>query len=78
MSDDWTPEKHLAEVALSALSEGLHAISHGNQLYDLRGLREQVDLLSKWAIAHNDPMGGYSERLSWLCGCSTTGRLPGL
>jgi hypothetical protein len=57
MSDDRTPEEQLAEVALAALSGGLYALEHDNQLHELRQLREQLDLLSKWAIAHNDPDG---------------------
>ena len=32
MSDDRTPEEQLAEVALAALSEGLYAFEHENQL----------------------------------------------
>lgn len=56
MSDDRTPEKQLAEVALAALSGGLYALEHDNQL-QLPQLREQLDLLSKWAITHNDPDG---------------------
>jgi len=57
MSDDRMPEEQLAEVALAALSGGLYAIEHDNQFHELRQLREQLDLLSKWAIAHNDPEG---------------------
>jgi hypothetical protein len=57
MSDDRTPEEQLAEVALAALSGGLYALEHDKQLHELRQLREQLDLLSKWAIAHNDPDG---------------------
>ncbi|MGO8966061.1 hypothetical protein [Mycobacterium sp.] len=57
MSDDRTPEEQLAEVALAALSGGLFALEHDDQLHELRQLREQLDLLSKWAIAHNDPDG---------------------
>jgi hypothetical protein len=57
MSDDRTPEEELAEVALAALSGGLFALEHDDQLHELRQLREQLDLLSKWAIAHNDPDG---------------------
>jgi len=51
------PEEQLAEVALAALSGGLYALEHDNQFHELRQLREQLDLLSKWAIAHNDPEG---------------------
>ena len=57
MSDDRTPEEQLAEVALAALSGGLYALEHDDQLHELRQLREQLDLVSKWAIAHNDPDG---------------------
>jgi hypothetical protein len=57
MSDDRMPEEQLAEVALAALSGGLYALEHDNQFHELRQLREQLDLLSKWAIAHNDPEG---------------------
>lgn len=56
MSDDRTPEKQLAEVALAALSGGLYVLEHDNQ-FQLPQLREQLDLLSKWAITHNDPDG---------------------
>lgn len=56
MSDDLTPEKQLAEVALAALSEGLYAFEHQNQL-QAQQLREQLDLLGKWAVTHNDPNG---------------------
>jgi hypothetical protein len=52
MSDD-----QIKEAALTALSEGLYALEHDNQFHELRQLREQLDLLSKWAIAHNDPDG---------------------
>ena len=51
------PEEQLAEVALAALSGGLYTLEHDNQFHELRQLREQLDLLSKWAIAHNDPEG---------------------
>ena len=44
MSDDQTPEDQLAEVALAALSEGLYAFEHDNQL-QAQQLREQLDLL---------------------------------
>jgi hypothetical protein len=57
VSDDRTPEEQLAQVALAALSGGLFALEHDDQLDELRRLREQLDLLSKWAIAHNDPDG---------------------
>jgi hypothetical protein len=56
VSDDLTPEKQLAEVALAALSEGLYAFEHQNQL-QAQQLREQLDLLGKWAVTHNDPDG---------------------
>jgi hypothetical protein len=56
VSDDLTPEKQLAEVALAALSEGLYAFEHQNQL-QTQQLREQLDLLGKWAVTHNHPDG---------------------
>ena len=56
MSDQRTPEEQLAEVALAALSEGLYAFEHDNQL-QAQQLREQLDLLGKWAVTHNDPDG---------------------
>ena len=56
MTDDQTPEKQLAEMALAALSEGLYAFEHQNQL-QAQQLREQLDLLGKWAVTHNDPDG---------------------
>ena len=52
-----TPGERLAEVALAALSEGLYAFEHDSQFHELRRLREQLDQLGKWAIAHNDPDG---------------------
>jgi hypothetical protein len=55
--DDRTPEGQMAELALAALSGGLFALEHDDQLHELRQLRVQLDLLSKWAIAHNDPDG---------------------
>jgi hypothetical protein len=58
VSDDGTPEERQAEAAaLAALSGGLYALEHDPQFHELRQLREQLDLLSKWAIAHNDPEG---------------------
>ena len=44
-------------MALAALSGGLFALEHDDQLHELRQLREQLDLLGKWAITHNDPDG---------------------
>jgi hypothetical protein len=55
MTDDRMPEEQLAEVALAALSGGLYALEHDNP--ELPQLREQLDMLAKWAIAHNDPDG---------------------
>jgi hypothetical protein len=54
MSEGQTPEEQLAEVALAALSGGLFAFEHDNQL-QAQQLREQLDLLGAWAKAHNDP-----------------------
>jgi hypothetical protein len=57
VSDGGTPEEQPREAALAALSGGLYALEHDPQFHELRQLREQLDLLSKWAIAHNDPEG---------------------
>ena len=56
MTDDQPPEKQLAEMALAALSEGLYAFEHQNQL-QAQQLQEQLDLLGHWARTHNDPDG---------------------
>jgi hypothetical protein len=56
MSDDRRPEDQLLDVALAALSDGLYAFEHDNQA-QAQQLREQLDLLGKWAVTHNDPDG---------------------
>jgi hypothetical protein len=63
MSDDRAPERHLAEVALTALSEGLlHALQHDEQFHEMRRsefqlLAGQLDQLSRWAFEHSEIAG---------------------
>jgi hypothetical protein len=78
MSDDRTPEEQLAEVALAALSGGLYALEHDNQLHELRQLREQLDLLSKWAIAHNDPDGRMLASVAMALRLLNNGAITGI
>jgi hypothetical protein len=78
MSDDRTPEEQLAEVALAALSGGLYALEHDNQLHELRQLREQLDLLSKWAIAHNDPDGRMLASVAMAVRLLNNGAITGI
>jgi hypothetical protein len=78
MSDDRTPEEQLAEVALAALSGGLYALEHDNQLHELRQLREQLDLLSKWAIAHNDPDGRMLANIAMALRLLNNGAITGI
>jgi hypothetical protein len=78
MSDDRTPEEQLAEVALAALSGGLYALEHDNQLHELRQLREQLDLLSKWAIAHNDPDGRMLASIAMALRLLNNGAITGM
>jgi hypothetical protein len=78
MSDDRTPEEQLAEVALAALSGGLYALEHDKQLHELRQLREQLDLLSKWAIAHNDPDGRMLASIAMALRLLNNGAITGM
>ena len=78
MSDERTPEEQLAEVALAALSGGLYALEHDNQLHELRQLREQLDLLSKWAIAHNDPDGRMLASVAMAVRLLNNGAITGI
>jgi hypothetical protein len=78
MSDDRTPEEQLAEVALAALSGGLFALEHDDQLHELRQLREQLDLLSKWAIAHNDPDGRMLASIAMALRLLNNGAITGM
>ncbi|HME18079.1 MAG TPA: hypothetical protein VKG83_22020 [Mycobacterium sp.] len=77
MSDDLTPEKQLAEVALAALSEGLYAFEHQNQL-QAQQLREQLDLLGKWAMAHNDPDGRMLQSVAMALRLLSNGGITGI
>ncbi len=78
MSDDRTPEEQLAEVALAALSGGLYALEHDNRLHELRQLREQLDLLSKWAVAHNDPDGRMLASVAMALRLLNNGAITGM
>jgi hypothetical protein len=78
MSDDRTPEQQLAEVALAALSGGLFAFEHDDQLNELRQLREQLDLLAKWAIAHNDPDGRMLASVAMALRLLNNGAITGM
>jgi len=78
MSDDRTPEEQLAEVALAALSGGLFALEHDDQFHELRQLREQLDLLSKWAIKHNDPDGRMLASVSMALRLLSNGAITGM
>jgi hypothetical protein len=78
VSDDRTPQEQLAEVALAALSGGLFAFEHDDQLHELRQLREQLDLLSKWAIAHNDPDGRMLASVAMALRLLSNGAITGI
>jgi hypothetical protein len=75
MSDDRTPEKQMAEVALAALSGGLYALEHDNELPHLR---DQLDLLSKWAIKHNDPDGRMLASIAMALRLLNNGAITGI
>jgi hypothetical protein len=77
MSDDHTPEQ-MAEVALAALSGGLFALEHDDHFHELWQLREQLDLLSKWAIAHNDPDGRMLASIAMALRLLNNGAITGM
>jgi hypothetical protein len=77
MSDDQTPEDQLAQVALAALSEGLYAFEHDNQL-QAQQLREQLDLLGRWAMTHNDPDGRMLQSVAMALRLLTNGGITGI
>jgi hypothetical protein len=77
MSDDRTPEEQLAEVALAALSEGLYAFEHENRL-QAQQLREQLDLLGKWAVTHNDPNGRMLQNVAMALRLLSNGGITGI
>jgi hypothetical protein len=77
MSDDRAPEKQLAEVALAALSEGLYAFEHENQL-QAQQLRDQLDLLGKWAVTHNDPDGRMLQSVAMALRLLSNGGITGI
>src|SRR5271156_2737118 len=77
MSDDQTPEEQLAEVALAALAQGLYAFEHGNQL-QAQQLREQLDLLGKWAVTHNDPDGRMLQSVAMALRLLSNGGVTGI
>jgi hypothetical protein len=73
MNDD--DKKQLAEVALAALSGGLYALEHDNQLPELR---EQLDLLAKWARANNDPDGRMLQSVAMTLRLLGNGAIAGM
>ena len=74
-----TPDEgQLAEVALAALSGGLLALEHDPQFRELRQLREQLDLLSKWATAHNDPDGRMLASVAMALRLLSNGAITGI
>jgi hypothetical protein len=77
MSDDRTPEEQLAEVALAALSGGLFAFEHDNQL-QAQQLREQLDLLGKWAVTNNDPDGRMLQSVAMALRLLSNGGVTGI
>lgn len=77
MSDGRTPEEQLAEVALAALADGLYAFEHENQL-QAQQLREQLDLLGKWAKTHNDPDGRMLQSVAMALRLLSNGAITGI
>jgi hypothetical protein len=77
MSDDQTPEERIAEVALAALSGGLFAFEHDNQL-QAQQLREQLDQLGEWAKAHNDPDGRMLQSVAMALRLLSNGAVTGI
>ena len=77
MSDERTPEEQLAEVALAALSEGLYAFEHDSQL-QAQQLREQLDLLGKWAATNNDPDGRMLQSVAMALRLLSNGGVTGI
>ena len=77
MSEDHTPEEQLAEVALAALSGGLYAFEHDNQL-QAQQLREQLDLLGKWAATNNDPDGRMLQSVAMALRLLSNGGITGI
>jgi hypothetical protein len=77
MSEDHTPEEQLAEVALAALSGGLYAFEHDNQL-QAQQLREQLDLLGKWAVTNNDPDGRMLQSVAMALRLLSNGGVTGI
>ena len=77
MSEGQTPEEQLAEVALAALSGGLYAFEHDNQL-QAQQLREQLDLLGKWAATNNDPDGRMLQSVAMALRLLSNGGITGI
>jgi hypothetical protein len=77
MSDDRMSEEQLAEVALGALSEGLYAFEHENQL-QAQQLREQLDQLAQWAKTHNDPDGRMLANVAMALRLLSNGAITGI
>lgn len=71
-------EEQLLEVALAALSGGLFALEHDHQLHELLQLREQLDLLGKWAVAHNDPDGRMLQSVAMALRLLGNGGITGI
>ena len=77
MSDDRRPEDQLLDVALAALSDGLYAFEHDNQA-QAQQLREQLDLLGKWAVTHNDPDGRMLQSVAMALRLLSNGGVTGI
>jgi hypothetical protein len=77
MSGDQTPEEQLVQVALAALSGGLLAFEHDNQL-QAQQLREQLDLLGKWAVTHHDPDGRMLQSVAMALRLLSNGGVTGI
>jgi len=78
MADTSGPEKQLLEVAVAALSGGLFVLEHDDQLQELRQLREQLDLLGKWAVTHNDPDGRMLQSVAMALRLLSNGGITGI
>ena len=77
MSENQTPEEQLAEVARAALAGGLFAFEHDSQL-QAQQLREQLDLLGKWGVTHNDPDGRMLQSVAMALRLLTNGGITGI
>ncbi len=78
MANTGGAEEQLLEVALAALSGGLFALEHDDQLHELRQLREQLDLLGKWAVTHHDPDGRMLQSVAMALRLLSNGGITGI